>query len=420
MERDGVLSRRVLTRALGIDPGLVRVDKVEDVDGEILIGLRPRARHRWRCPHCQLRRPGYDPGRVRRWRTLDFGRSKGFVCARVPRVFCDEHGVVVAAVPWARHAARHTRAFDDLAAWCAVEMSGSAASRLLRCSWRTIGAIVARVAADLRAGQDDLEGLRRVGIDEISYRRHHRYLLVVVDHDRKRLVYAVDGANKATLNGFFDALGPDRTAQLSHVSADGAPWLNAVVSQRAPQAVLCADPFHVVRWAMEALDEVRRQAWNETRQRGRRGRPAKGESKRLKDSRWALWKNPDSLTVDEKARLAYIAATHPTLHRAWALKEGLRTVFRLTGDPALTALTRWLRWAQRCRIPSFVRLAQRIRNYQGPVIATLQHGLTNALVESVNTKIRLIARRAFGFHNVHALIGLARLSLGGYRPQLPT
>jgi transposase len=299
-------------------------------------------------------------------------------------------------------------------------MSGSAASRLLRCSWRTIGAIVARVAADLRAGQDDLEGLRRVGIDEISYRRHHRYLLVVVDHDRKRLVYAVDGANKATLNGFFDALGPDRTAQLSHVSADGAPWLNAVVSRRAPQAVVCADPFHVVRWAMEALDEVRRQAWNETRQRGRRGRPAKGESKRLKDSRWALWKNPDSLTVDEKARLAYIAATHPTLHRAWALKEGLRTVFRLTGDPALTALTRWLRWAQRCRIPSFVRLAQRIRNYQGPVIATLQHGLTNALVESVNTKIRLIARRAFGFHNVHALIGLARLSLGGYRPQLPT
>jgi transposase len=409
-----------LTRALGVDAGLVRLDKVEEVDGEILIWLRPRARHRWRCPHCQRRRPGYDPGRVRRWRTLDFGRSKVFVCARVPRVACDEHGVVVAAVPWARHAARHTRAFDDLAAWCAVEMSGSAASRMLRCSWRTLGAIVARVAADLRAGEDDLEGLRRVGIDEISYRRHHRYLLVVVDHDRKRLVYAVDGANKATLNGFFDALGPDRTAQLSHVSADGAPWLNAVISQRAPQAVLCADPFHVVRWAMEALDEVRRQAWNETRQRGRRGRPAKGESKRLKDSRWALWKNPDSLTGDEQARLAYIAATHPRLHRAWALKEGLRTVFRLTGDAALAALTSWLRWAQRCRIPSFVRLAQRVRNYWAPIAATLQHGLTNALVESVNTKIRLIARRAFGFHNVQALIGLARLSLGGYRPQLPT
>jgi transposase len=119
-------------------------------------------------------------------------------------VSCTEHAVVVAAVPWTRHAARHTRAFDELAAWCAVEMSGSAASRLLRCSWRVIGTIVARVAADLRAGRDDLDGLRRIGIDEISYRRHHRYLLVVVDHDRKRLVHAVDGANKTTVRGFFE------------------------------------------------------------------------------------------------------------------------------------------------------------------------------------------------------------------------
>lgn len=242
----------------------------------------------------------------------------------------------------------------------------------------------------------------------------------MVDHDRKRLVHAVDGANKATLNGFFDALGPERTAQLTHVSADGAPWLNSVISLRAPAAVLCADPFHVVQWAMEALDEVRRQSWNETRERHTRGHRSRGEGKRLKDSRWALWKNPDSLNNEEQARLAYIAATHPRLHRAWALKEGLRTVFQLNGEPALVALTSWLRWAQRCQIPAFVRLAHRVRNYWGPIAATLMHGLTNALVESVNTKIRLIARRAFGFHNVHALIGLAQLSLGGYRPQLPT
>lgn len=112
--------------------------------------------------------------------------------------------------------------------------------------------MVARVVADLACSEDGLDGLRRIGIDEISYRRHHRYLLVVVDHDRRRLVHAADGANKTTLRGFFDALGPARTAALTHVSADGAPWLNAVVSERAPGAMLCADPFHVVRWAMDA------------------------------------------------------------------------------------------------------------------------------------------------------------------------
>lgn len=110
----------------------------------------------------------------------------------------------------------------------------------------------------------------------------------------------------------------------------------------------------------------------------------------------------------------------PAVHRAWALQEGLLTAFRRIGEPAIAALTRWLRWAQRCQIPSFVKLASRINAYWGPIAATLRHSLTNALVESANTKIRLIARRAFGFHNVQALIGLAQLSLGGYQPQLPT
>lgn len=144
-------------------------------------------------------------------------------------------------------------------------------------SLRAIGNIVARVAVDLQASQDDLDGPHRMGTDEISYRRHHLYLLVVVDHERKRLVHAVDGANKATANGFFDALGPERTARLRHISADGAPWLNTVISLRAPQAVLCADPFHIVHWAMEALDKVRRQSRNEVHGRCGRNYRARGE-----------------------------------------------------------------------------------------------------------------------------------------------
>jgi transposase len=119
-------------------------------------------------------------------------------------------------------------------------------------------------------------------------------------------------------------------------------------------------------------------------------------------------------------RLAYIAATHPRLHRAWALKEGLRVAIRASGPEGITALDRWISWAQRCRIPSFVRLSKRIRARRTEIVATLEHRLSNALVESMKTKIRLIARRAFGFHHVDALIALARLSLGGHRPILPT
>jgi transposase len=192
------------------------------------------------------------------------------------------------------------------------------------------------------------------------------------------------------------------------------------VTKRCPQAALCADTFHIVQWATAALDEVRRDTWNEVRVRRERSRRSSGEGKVLKDSRWSLWKNPENLTDRERARLAYIAATHPRLHRAWALKEGLRVAVTSSGPGGIEALDRWISWAQRSRIESFVRLARRIRNYRTAIVATLEHGLTNALVESMNTKIRLIARRAFGFHHVGALIALARLTLSGQRPALPT
>lgn len=420
-----MLSRRVVTRMLGVDGAQVRVERVELAGDELLVWLRPRVRWRWRCPHCQRSCPGYDAGRQRRWRALDAGRVMTFVVATVPRVRCPEHGVVVAAVPWARHGARHTRGFEQLAAWCAVEMSGKAASALLRCSWRTIGTMVARVAAELTADVDVLDGVRRIGVDEISYRRGKKYLLVIVDHDRRRLIWASKDATRESLEGFFTALGPDRAALLSHVSCDGMTWLNQALRARAPNAVLCADPFHIVKWAMKALDLVRRQVWNDVRrsegQHGDRdGKNATGETKRLKDARWALWKNPERLTSSQRAQLDYIAATHPTMHRAYQLKEALRLVFTLTGEDAIAALTRWRNWARRSRLKPFTELARKITRYWEQTCATLTHSLTNAFVESMNTKIRLITRRGFGFRNTDALIALAKLSLGGYRPQLPT
>ncbi len=209
-----------MARTLGVDAKSVRIESAELVGDELEIRVRPRIRYRWRCPHCEARCPGYDQRGERRWRALDFGRTKVQIVSQIPRVRCAEHGVVAAAVPWARHGARHTLAFEQLAAWCAVEMSASAASRMLRCSWRTIGAIIARAAGAID-DQGALDGVRRIGIDEISYRRHHRYLLVIVDHDRRRLIHAVDGANKKTLATFFDRLGPERTAAITHVSADG-------------------------------------------------------------------------------------------------------------------------------------------------------------------------------------------------------
>ena len=139
----------------------------------------------------------------------------------------------------------------------------------------------------------------------------------------------------------------------------------------------------------------------------------------LKRSRYALWKNPENLTSRQQAKLAWIAKTDPRLYRAYLLKEGLRLVFQLDHDEAEAALEAWIGWARRCRIPAFVELQRRIFRHKASILAAIEHGMSNGRIESVNTKIRLVTRIAFGFRSPQALIALAMLNLGGHRPLLP-
>jgi len=258
-------------------------------------------------------------------------------------------------------------------------------------------------------------------------------MMVVVDHDTRRLVWAAPGRTSATVREFFDLLGEDRCAQITHVSADGADFIDTIVAGTCPNAVRVADPFHVVKWATEALDEVRRGAWNDARAQARaeprrgRGRPradapprpASDRAKGLKGARYSLWKNPDNLTENQQIKLAWIAATDPKLYRAYLLKEGLRVIFAMPHSAAVEALDRWISWARRCQIPSFVKLQKSIVKHKDRILAAIEHNLSNGLIESTNTKIRLITRVAFGFRSPEALIALALLSLGGHRPALP-
>ena len=270
-------------RAASLIRGVAGVEKASVVDvwfeesagvghGVIaVIAVRAWKRERSRCGVCRRRCPGYDAGAGRRrWRTLDLGMTRTFIEADAPRVQCPDHGVVVAAVPWAGHDAGHTRVFDQQVAWLAVHASKSAVTALMRIAWRSVGAIVTRVVAvndraRAEAGVDRLDGLRRIGIDEISYRRGHQYVLVVVDHDTGLLVWAADGKSMETVHAFFDQLGAERAALISHVSADAADYIAKVVTERCPQAIRCADPFHIVQWANDAITRTRVDAWNQAR-----------------------------------------------------------------------------------------------------------------------------------------------------------
>lgn len=168
-------NKKLWARVAGVEPGVVveRVMFDESADAVVLCcRLRRRDRGRSRCGRCGRRSPGYDRGEGRRrWRALDAGTTRVFIEADAPRVHCIDHGVTVAAVPWARHDAGHTRAFDDQVAWLVTHTSKTAVVELMRVAWRTVGAIAARVVVDARKARDPFDGLTRIGIDEISYRR---------------------------------------------------------------------------------------------------------------------------------------------------------------------------------------------------------------------------------------------------------
>lgn len=407
-------SIRVWAGLLGLQGTVVEDVTVSD-EGGVVVAVRPGWRQRDRCGLCRRRSGRYDAGGGRRrWRALDVGTAFCWLEADAPRVSCRRHGVVVASVPWARHDSRFTRAFEDQVAWLACNCSKTAVAELMRCSWRTVGQILERVCNEARRQVDLLDGLKQIGIDEISHRKGQRYLTVVVDHHSGRLVWAAAGRDSKTVHSFFEALGEERCKQIELVSCDMASWISGPIAERCPQAERCVDPFHVIQLATDALDEVRREVWREARKQGNLEL-----AKDLKGARFAVWKNPENLTERQQAKLAGIQRTNAPLYRAYLLKEQLRQLYQVPAKQAAALLDGWLAWATRSRLPSFVKLARTIKAQRAGILAAVEHGLSNARVEQLNTQLRLIVRRAFGFHSADAMIALAMLKHSGLCPSLP-
>lgn len=405
--------RSVWRMLLGIERAVVEDVRVELET--VVVSVRPGSREKHRCGVCGRRCPREDSGEGRRrWRALDLGTTFAYLEADAPRVYCKHHRVVVAAVPWARHDSRFTVAFEDQCCWLAVNTSKKAVAELMRVTWRTVGSICERVAAEQVAQRDLLAGLKRVGIDDFSHRKGHRYLTVVVDHDTGRLVWAAPGRDRKTVEKFLDLLGAKRCEQIELVSCDMAESIASAVGERCPNAVRCVDPFHVIQLATDALDEIRREVWNDARRAGQ-----KQVAKELKGARFVLWKNAHRLTGRQRQKLAHIQQTNKPLYRAYLISQQLREIYRVTYHEAVELLDAWLAWARRCRLPPFVKLAKTITKQRPGIEAAIEHGLSNARIEQVNTQLRLITRRAYGFRTPEALIALAMLTLSGLCPRLP-
>jgi transposase len=377
----------------------------------LVVGIRRRFR-RLTCPCGASTRAAYDRS-LRRWRHIDVAGMRVYLEAEIRRVSCRAcRRVRTEAVPWARPGARHTRDFEDLCAWLCQRTDRTSASRLLRCSWEAVSAIVRRVVADA-VDTSRLRGLYRIGVDEISYRRR-TFLTLVVDHDSGNVVWIGEGKRAETLRAFFDELGPEGTAAVEAVSLDDGRAFVTATMQAAPQAQICLDPFHVVRLANDAVEATRRHVLRTSRRRPHGGGPGS------RQMRWALRKGADALSPSQRTVLDELRKQRHVLWRAWVLKEELRDLYRIEDPTAAASYMRtWLSRAARSRIPQMVDLARRLRSNFAAIVAAVELGLSNSRLEGTNSKIRLINHRGFGHHSAAALMAMIHLCCGGLQIALP-
>jgi transposase len=404
-----VRATTTFNRLLGLPGASVRAVRFDHDGVVVTVALRRRRRVCSRCG--QVCAATHDTV-LSRWRHLDLGGQRCFVTAWLRRVKCPDCGVRVEAVPWARPGSRFTREFEDVIAFLAQQMAKDPIARLMRVAWDSVGRIVDRVVAE-RLDGGRLHDLARIGVDEVSYRRRHRYLTVVADHDTGRIVWVATGRNSATLQAFFAELG-DRTASIRSISIDMSGGYEKAIRERCPQAQIAFDPFHVVRVGADAVDQVRRDEWNAHE------RSHTEAGKWVKNTRWALLKAPDRQSLDQLGTLGEVYIRNRRLYRAFLLYHQLRLLYALD-DPALAPahLDAWIRWAARSKLRPFVRAARTLRRHRDGILAAIRLGLSNGRLEGLNSRVRLISHRSFGFHSAAPLIALIYLCCGGITIELP-
>lgn len=392
----------LLRSLLGLEE--TRVTDVNFDETGLVVGVAPSWR-RARCSECGRVGPGYDRDRGRRWRHLDVAGMTLHLRYDTRRVDCAHCGVKVERVPWAETSSWFTRPFEDHVGYLAQRSDKTTISSMMRVAWDTVGTIIQRVVG--RHGRvDALANLTVIGVDELSYRRHHEYITVVVDHARGHVVWAKPGKNADTLKAFFDELGPERCGKLEAVTIDMSAAYIKAVTECSPQAQIVFDRFHVQRLVQDAVDEVRRDEV--------RAAASTEERKQLKGTRWSLLKSFWNLSLFDSSRLASLQRDNKRLYRAYLLKEAMVAVLDCRAEwLARQKLDEWVRWARRSRLEPFKRVAATIRQHADGILAYVRSGLSNGRTEGLNGKARTITRRSFGFHSAHGLIALLKLCCSG-------
>jgi transposase len=360
--------------------------EVEEFD----VFLEHKPRSRFPCPECNWVLPVHDHVPSRRWRHLDHGEYITWLHARLPRVFCLEHGVRRVSVPWAPAEARFTTAFERHAIDVLLEADVLGAARLLRISWDEAWNVMERA---VRRGQQAKKRrvIRHLGVDEKAVAKRHQYVTMVCDLDRATVEYIADDRKKTSLEAYYASLSPKQLAGIQAVAMDmWEPYITATAAL-VPEgrSKIVFDRFHIMQHMNEAVDKVRK--WENRLL-------LEEDNEVLKGSKY-LWLFAEENVPEKMAeRFAFLRAQHLKTGRAWAIKEGLRGLweYQLKGWAELY-WKQWYFWATHSRLKPVIQAARMIHSHLENVLTYFDHRITNAVSEGLNSKIQTVKKTPAGF-----------------------
>lgn len=346
----------------------------------------------WACSMCQQRMHVLDY-EERRWRHLDSCQFQTILVCRVPRVQCPEHGSQTVQVPWAEPYGRFTALFERLAIDLMLECSTDAASDILGISWGEADGIKQR-AVKRGLVRKQARPLARLGVDEKAFGRGQDYVTVVAhiqSGQSATVEYVGDGRKRETLDAFWLGLTEAQRAGVQAVGMDMWEPYRLSTATHVPEAAIVHDPFHLVRYLNDAVDQVRKQEHRRLSQQG---------DEALKATKYWWLYGEENLPEKHRAAFSQLKGSQLKTGRAWSLKEMFRNFWDCeTVADGRQYFSSWYSWAIRSRLEPVKKVARTFKRHLDNIVTYFDHRLTNASLEGLNSKIQGIIKKACGFRN---------------------
>lgn len=362
-------------------------------DSRIDVRVEPRRNSRARCCRCSRSGATYDHQPERRFDFVPLWGMRVFLLYAPRRVDCDRCGVHVEVMPWATGKSSMTTVYMIFLATWARRLSWTETARVFASTWDNVRRAVGWVV-EYGLEHRVLDGISAIGVDEVQYRKGHKFLTLVyqIDAGCRRLLWITETRTTQAFKGFFTWLGEPRSKALRVVCSDmWKPYLN-VIRRHASQALNVLDKFHIVAHLNKAVDETRRMDAAELRRNG--------DDVTLKHTRWCLLKRPRKLTDKQTGRLSELLRLNLRTARAYILKEDFNHFWTYTSPTwAGKFLDQWCAMAMRSGIAPMKAKAKMLQSHRDLILNYFRakKEYSSGIVEGLNTKVKLVTRKAFGY-----------------------